>query len=101
MRRDAVPPLNVIGVYMEPTSVQKDTETVQKVLTDKVQRCLDYGENCVILGDTNAAVNKDSNQRTPAAKQMLAWEASTINIILNVKHQLTRVPYRKGDLGII
>ena len=77
------------------------------MLTDKVQRCVDNSENCVIVGDTIAAVNEDINKRTPAAKQMLAWDASKKVKMVNDKQWPTRVPYRKGDqancldLGII
>ena len=48
---------------MEPTTIQKDAEAMQKVLTDKLQRRVDLGENCIIVGDTNTAVNEDSNKR--------------------------------------
>ena len=102
VRLDAIPPLKIIGEYMEPTTLQKDAEESKKELTDEVQRCVDLGENCMMIGDTNAAVNEDSSKRTHPTKQMLAWEASK-KVIL----QPTRVPYVKSyqsnclDMGII
>ena len=105
LRLDAVPPLNIIGVYLEPTNTNDVAEATQKVLTDKVQRRVDMGENCVIVGDMNAAIN--CKKITAAAKQMLAWEATGKIIILNDRNQPTRAPYVEThqanciDLGII
>ena len=68
---------------------------------------MELGENCVIKGDMNTAVNPDCKYITSAAKQMLAWEATGKVRILNDKTQPTRVPYVKThqsnciDLGII
>ena len=76
MRLDAIPPLNVISIYQETNSGPTESEAVQKVLMDKVQIYVDNGETCVIVGDTNTAVNEDCNKRTSAAKQMLEWKAT-------------------------
>ena len=47
----------------------KIAEKTQKVLTDKVQKRVELGENCVIVGYMNAAVNSDCKYITPAARQ--------------------------------
>ena len=52
VRLDAIPPLNVIQVYLETNLDSKDEEVVQKV----------KGENCVIVGDTNDTVNEEFNR---------------------------------------
>ena len=68
---ETIPPLNIIGVYMEPTSLKEVAKATQKLLIDKVQKRVDIRENCMIVGDTNAA---DCNKLILSAKQMLAWE---------------------------
>ena len=45
LRLGAIPTLNIKGVYMKPTNIKKDAKATQKVRTDKVQRCVDGGEN--------------------------------------------------------
>ena len=61
----AIPPLNVIGVYLETNTKEDAADAVQKVLVDKVQRCVDRGGNCVV-GHTNAAVNKNTQKKNPS-----------------------------------
>ena len=52
MRLEAIPPLKVNGVYLEINTKVDDADTVQKVLSDKVQSCVDSGENCVTRKNT-------------------------------------------------
>ena len=99
--------MNIIGVYLEQATSTEAAIKTQKVLTDKVQRCVDNRENCVIMGDMNAASNPNVKTKTAARKQMLAWEETGKIITLNDKYLPTRVPYQAGrqanciDLGIV
>ena len=70
------PPINIIGVYLETNQSSEKAEKTHKIITEKVQRRVDEGDNCVIMGDMNAAVNPDCNQLTPAARLILDSENS-------------------------
>ena len=83
--------------WSETNTKVEDAEKVQKVQADKIERCVKKGENCVKVGDTNAAVNQNVNIKTPAAKKMQEWEASKNVINLNDKDQPNRVPDKKGE----
>ena len=61
LRLAALPSLNMIGVCLEPATTSEAAIKTKKVLTDKVQRCVDRGENCVIMGDMNAAINDNAH----------------------------------------
>ena len=49
--KGAVALLNIIGVYLEPTTSSDSAKRTQKVLEDKVQKCVNRSENCIIMGD--------------------------------------------------
>ena len=55
-RPSSIRQINIIGVYMETNQTKAEAENTHKIITETVQRRVDAGENCVIMGDTNAAI---------------------------------------------
>ena len=45
VRLDAVPPINIIGVYLETGQSKENAEQTHTILTEKVKRRVDQGEN--------------------------------------------------------
>ena len=67
--------------------------SAHKVLNEKVQKRVNKGEDCVLVGDINAGINPESNKVIQAAKNILAWEESGEVRILNNKNEPTHVPF--------
>ena len=59
VRLDAVPPINIIGVYLETGQPAEKAEQTHKILTEIVKRSVDQVENYDIMGDLKAAINPD------------------------------------------
>ena len=95
VRMESIPPINIIGVYMDTNQTKAKAENTHNIITEKVQSRDIAGENCV--GDTNAAINRNFNKVTPATKLILDWENTGKVRILNNKSELTHVPYIKGQ----
>ena len=62
---DSVPPINIIGVYLEPRITPDVAEATKKLLIYKVQKRVELGENYVIVGDMKTAVNPDCKKINP------------------------------------
>ena len=101
LRLEGSPSVNMISVYLEP-----GTSGDCAILEDKVQRCVNNGEECLIMGDMNAAINENTKSRTAARKHILDWEETGKIKILNQRNKPTRVPRQTGyqanciDLGL-
>ena len=66
-------------------------------MTRKVRGCDDRGEEYIVMGDLNSAINEEFSKGTYTAKKVLAWEAEEKVIIPNDKTIPTRVNPKKGE----
>ena len=82
VRMETIPPINIIGEYLETNQSSDKNEKTHKILTEKVQRRVDAGENSVIMGDMNAAVNPDCRQLKPAARLILTGRTLSLHMSL-------------------
>ena len=58
---------------------------------------MDLGEDCLVMGDINAAINPCTNPVTRAAKNLLEWEGTGEIRILNDKNEPTHDLYIRGQ----
>ena len=106
LRLEGEPSVNIISVYLEPGISGDCAKKTHKILEDEVQKCVDSGEECLLMGDMNAAVNENTRSKTASRKFILEWEESGKIKILNQKNEATRVPRQAGyqanciDLGL-
>ena len=84
---------------METNQTKAEGENTHKIMTETVQRRVDAGKNCVIMGDKNAAINPDCNKVSPAAKLILEWKNTGKVRILNNKSEPTHVPLGCPRIG--
>ena len=61
LRLEGSPSVNIISVYLEPGNSGDCAKKTHKTLEDKVQKCVNKGEECLIMEDMNAAINDNTN----------------------------------------
>ena len=97
LQMDTIPPTNIFGVYLETGKPDEEKEYAHQKLQQRVTECKNEGQNVILMGDFNAALNDTAKPFNLAARRILEWEKTGDIRILNNKQIPTRVPYRKGD----
>ena len=76
---DTLPPTNIISVYQETGKGKEEIENAHRVLRNRVKRCEEKGEVCILMGEFNAAINDSARPFNRQALKIIEWEKSGIS----------------------
>ena len=70
---DTLPPKNIMGVYQETVITAEQIKDAHRVLRNKVKKCKESGQVCILMGDFNAPINDSAKTLKKAAINILEW----------------------------
>ena len=74
LQMDTIPPTNIFGVYLETGKSAEEKEYAHNKLQQRVTECKSAGQNVILMGDFNAALNDTAKPFNLAAMKILEWE---------------------------
>ena len=83
-----------MGVYQETGKGTDEIENAHRILRNRVKKCEDAGQVCILMGDFNAAVNDTARPFNTQAKRIIKWEESGEVRLLNDKQAPTHIPLK-------
>ena len=68
---DTLPPTNIMGVYQETGKGKDEIEKAHRIIRNRVKKCKDAGQVCILMGDFNAAVNDTARPFDTQTKRII------------------------------